>query len=103
MTLTEFMVMAATRALREPVESMSIMSELNRDLAWYERHRQQLSRRYPPGTHLAVVGEEVVDSDTNPDDLVSRVHERFGRKSFAMPLVGARERTIHLRSPRLVR
>lgn len=100
-TLTEFMVMAATRALREPTESVSAVYQLDRDLAWYERHHQQLSRRYAAGTYLAVVGQEVVDEDRDPRALATRIRETFGRKSFVMPLVGASQRTMHLRSPRL--
>lgn len=77
-TLTEFMVTAATRALRSQ-EGSPNYSELERDIAWYERNRQRLAVRYGSGTNLAIVDEEVVAHDDDSTRLARRMRERYGR------------------------
>ncbi len=102
-TLTEFMVEAASSQLRQPHDS-SIRAELKRDLEWYERRRPALERKYPPGTNLAIVGEKVVDSDEDVWKLSARLRNRYGHRSIFMPRIAERlPADVRVRSPRLAR
>jgi hypothetical protein len=102
MTLAQFVALAVTQALT-PSKNSSLNADLERDFAWYERHRADLAKRYPKGTSLAIVGEQVVDNDADSTKLAARLRERFGRRSIFMPRLGQAAPLRHVRSPRLVR
>jgi hypothetical protein len=98
------MVFAVTNTLRAPADALPLTLELERDVAWYERHREELAAKYGPGTSLAVVGEEVVDRDADASKLAIRLRKRYGRRSIFMPRVGSGTAPVkHLRSPRKLR
>lgn len=99
MTLTEFMVMAASRVLSDSPAS-SPAAGLDQDLAWYEHEHATLGERFPTGTYLAIVDQHVIDNDTDPAALAERVRERFSRRSIFMPRIDQRFSKMHLRSPR---
>lgn len=99
MTLTEFMVIAASRVLGDSLAS-SLVAGLDQDLAWYEHARSALGGRFPTETYLAIVDQNVIDDDTDPGALAVRVRERFGRRSIFMPRVDQRFPKMHFRSPR---
>ncbi len=102
-TLTEFMVEAASNQLRQPRHS-SVSAELKRDFAWFQRRRHALEKKYPAGTTLAIVGEKVVDSDADVWKLSARLRGRYGHRSIFMPRIGERlPSVIHVRSPHIVR
>lgn len=104
MTLSDFVALVVRQALKGSRQSLgSVGLELERDLAWYERHRSALTGRYPKGTNIAIVGEQVVDRDADATKLVVRLRERYGRRPIVMPRLGPSEPTRHIRSPRRVR
>ncbi len=104
MTLTEFMVLAATNAVRGEAALPSVDARLEQDVAWYERNRQRLIARYVVGTSLAIIDEEVVDHDADPLQLAIRVRKKLGRRAFFMPQLGGNATPVrHIRSPRRVR
>jgi hypothetical protein len=102
MTLAEFVALAVAQAL-DSAKGSSLDLSLERDLAWYERHRVDLLKRYPKGTSLAIVGERVVDSDVDSMKLAARIRKAFGRRSIVMPRVGQAIPLTHVRSPHRVR
>jgi hypothetical protein len=100
-TLTALVERTLERETRTPRPAARRLSEIARDIAWYERERTNLLERYE-GRHLAVVDQEVVDDDADLEALASRVAERYGMRSVFMPLCGSEERVIDVRSPRRV-
>ncbi|MEX2395226.1 MAG: hypothetical protein WD826_12190 [Actinomycetota bacterium] len=75
------------------------LSEIARDMAWYERELERLLERHA-GRHLAIVDEEVVDEDTDLEALAARVSDRYGARSVFMPFCSSEPRVIDVRSPR---
>jgi hypothetical protein len=104
MTLTQFIAFAVTETVKNSGAASHYGVELARDLEWYERHRAELVKVYPPGEHLAIVAEQVVDHDADASKLAVRLREKYGRRSILMPRADAATRpVVHLRSPRRVR
>ncbi len=102
MTLTDFVALAVRQTLHDPRGASSVDLELERDLCWYERHRAKLAARYPEGESLAIVGETVIDHDSDPGKLAYRLREKYGRRSIVMPRLGEPQRVRHIRSPRRI-
>jgi hypothetical protein len=100
MTLTDFVALAVTQVLSDPHGSSSVDLKLERDLAWYESHRNDLATRYPEGENLAIVDQRVVDHDPNAETLASRLREKYGRRSIVMPQLGERRPLRRILSPR---
>ncbi|MHB8434110.1 MAG: hypothetical protein ACYC8W_08735 [Candidatus Tyrphobacter sp.] len=102
-TLTQFMVAAATNQLRGR-RSPSVNAELERDVAWYDRHRKAFEKKYPFGMNLAIVGQKVVDCDPDVWDLSERLSKEYGRRPIFMPRIGeVLPKLMTVRTPRFMR
>ena len=99
LTLTALAIYALTRAVgADPTDDLK---PLEADMAWYDAHKSQLLRRYPD-EYLAVLDRRVLDHDLDFSALAARVFAKVGVRPVFMPQCVASERTVHLRSPRVV-
>lgn len=98
-TLTTLVADAIARSLSVDGESQGGADDLDRDIAWYQKNRSTLLRRYP-GEYIAIVDTNVVDHGRDFDALATRVFARFGTRNVYMPRVQERERVVRIRSPR---
>jgi hypothetical protein len=98
MTLAAFVTEAMTRSIAQP-GSATPSDLLEADFAWYEAHREALSRKYE-GRYVAIVDRAVVDHDRDFAALAQRVFLKFGMRSVLMPKVTRTEKTLRVRSPR---
>jgi plasmid stability protein len=99
-TLTAFVCEALTRSLRVEDAPSNEPDVLVDDIAWYQRNRSKLLRRYR-GEYVAIVDAAVVDHDRDFSALAARVFDRFGNRSIYMPRVQRDETVVRIRSPRL--
>lgn len=78
------------------------IEQLRADRRWFADHRAELTRQLP-NRFLAIVGQQVVDSDSNRETLARRVYERSEAAIF-MPYTGeaADTGTAQHVSPRVV-
>jgi hypothetical protein len=83
-------------------ESPGYNKYLDVEASWFLRNRERLERQYA-GEFIAIVNQRVVDHDVRFDALADRVFRLRGSRDTFMPEVKARAKTLHLRSPRLVR
>jgi hypothetical protein len=104
-TLAGFVADTLARAVREPeVEAArpATSEDLDDEMRWYERNRDKLVREHD-GEYIAILGNRVVDHDEDFEELAQRVFKREGVRNIFMPRVGAGERTLRVRSPRVAR
>jgi plasmid stability protein len=99
-SLTAFVSEALTRSLRVEDTPSDEPDVLAADIAWYQRNRSKLLRRYR-GEYVAIVDGAVVDHDRDFSTLAARVFGRFGNRSIYMPRVQRDEAVVRIRSPRL--
>ena len=71
-------------------------------MAFFEKHKDELLRNYE-GTYIAIIDNEVVDSDEDGVALALRVYEKYGYKAIYMPKVEREPRKFRIVSPRLLR
>lgn len=71
------------------------------EMAWYDRNKSKLERRYND-EYVAIVGGAVVDHDPDFSSLAERVFRKHGERSVFMPRIGQDTR-LHIRSPRIRR
>lgn len=78
------------------------IEQLRADRRWFSDHRAELAQQLP-NRFLAIVGQRVVDSDSNREALARRVYERSESAIF-MPFTGegADTGTAEQTSPRVV-
>lgn len=77
-------------------------SALDREMAAYVAMHPQLKHTMR-GKHVAVFGEELVDSDDDFDRLVERVRRVYPQQTVWLTTVGSEPiDTIYMRSPRLL-
>ena len=98
-TLTTLVADALARSLSMEDESQDGADDLDRDIAWYQKNRSTLLRRYP-GEYVAIVDANVVDHGRDFDALATRVFARFGNRDVYMPRVQDHRRWLRVRSPR---
>lgn len=101
-TLTALVERALERETRRAGPAPSRLSEIARDVEWYEAHKSSLLERYD-GEYLAIVAEQVVDHDVDMEALAARVTERYGRQSVYMPRCQRSPHVVEVRSPRMAR
>lgn len=100
-TLTQFVIDALSTALeREAIGSLTnkVADPLERDISWYKEHRAELSRPFGD-KYVAIIDQQVVDSDAEFGPLAERVFARFGVRPIFMPKCVSGERVIQVRSP----
>lgn len=98
-TLGRLVLDSLERELGSPSSEPSSPSEqLSSEIQWFEEHKEKLLKKYP-GEYLAVVGEKVIDHDTDFSTLAERVFERLGPQPVFMPRCTP-QRTVRLRTPR---
>jgi len=97
--LTTIVAEALARSLDAGGEPPQRAGDLQRDIAWFHKHRPKLLRRYR-GEYVAIVEAAVVDHDRDFGALASRVFARFGNRNVYMPRIQAGEATARIRSPR---
>jgi plasmid stability protein len=98
-TLTTIITEALTRSLAVEGPPRDQTDDLDRDIAWYRKHRPQLLRRYR-GEYVAIADGSVVDHGRDFNALAARVFTRFGNRNIYMPRVQSNEPTARIRSPR---
>lgn len=76
--------------------------EFHRDLAWFEKNRAKLLKRYE-GEYIAIIKRKVVDHDREFSALARRVYDRYGVRSICMPQVVPGDRVVNIPSPRVLR
>ena len=74
--------------------------DLGASMAWYQRHRARLLRRYR-GQYVAIVSDKLVDHDRDFSELAGRVFDRIGLRPVYMPKVGEEPTGVRVRSPRV--
>jgi hypothetical protein len=94
--LVERLLKRATRTAAPP----SRLSEIARDIDWYEANKPALVDRYE-NEYLAIVDEQVVDHDADLEALAARVTDRYGPRSVFMPRCQSSPRVADVRSPRI--
>lgn len=99
-TLTALAAEILSRAAGE--DDREGLKPLAADMAWYKAHKRQLLPRYR-GQHLAILNRRVIDHDRDFNTLAQRVFAKVGVRPIFMPLCIEGERTVHLRSPHLVK
>lgn len=99
-SLTAFVSEALTRSLRVEDPPSDESDALVDDIAWYQRNRSKLVRRFR-GKYVAIIDAAVVDHDRDFSALAARVFRRFGNRSIYMPHVQAEDHVMQIRSPRL--
>ncbi len=65
---------------------------------YYRDHFEELLSQYS-GKYIAVLDDQVVDSDSSFHDLATRVYAKYGYRDMFMPKV-VRDRVVYIRSPR---
>lgn len=98
-TLTAVITEALARSLVVEGETRDRADDLDRDSAWYRKHRPQLLRRYL-GEYVAIVEGAVVDHGRDFGALAARVFARFGNRNVYMPRIQNQEPTARIRSPK---
>jgi hypothetical protein len=103
-TLAGFVAETLTRALEqlEALPGGDRGNDMKRDQRWFERNRERLLRKYV-GEYVAIVGEAVIDHDTDFEPLAERVFASQGVRDIFMPLVSAGQPAARVRSPRVLR
>ena len=71
-----------------------------RSIAFFEKHRHELLRDYE-GKFIAIIRDQVVDSDADWEVLARRVYQRLGYGDIFMPKVERQPRRTHIPSPQL--
>lgn len=97
-TLAALVERALERETRRHTPGTGRLSEIAREMDWYEANEDELLERYR-GRVLAIVGGEVVDHDQDAQALAARVAERYGARSVYMPRCERIPRTADVRSP----
>lgn len=103
-TLAGFVAETLARAL-EQIDALphgESRSDLRREQRWFERQRERLLRKYQ-GQYVAIVGEAVLDHDSDFEALAERVFASQGVRDVFMPLVSASQPAMRVRSPRVMR
>jgi hypothetical protein len=78
----------------------SSADDVERELSWYESHREQLARQYGD-EFVAIIDNQVVDHDAVFEALAERMFAAHGERSIFMPKVRTVGHTMRLRSPRI--
>jgi hypothetical protein len=99
-TLAAFVERALARETRASRPASARLSEIVRDIQWYEANRASLLERHED-EYLAIVERQVVDHDADLDALASRVTARYGARSVFMPRCERSPRVVAVRSPRI--
>ncbi len=99
MTLTALVTETLSRMAGE--DHLEVLKPLEPDMSWYEAHKRELLQQYR-GEHLAIVNRRVLDHDPDFSALATRVFGKIGVRDVFMPLCVEHERTVRLRSPRIV-
>lgn len=100
-TLTALVKEALASTLERSLSlAEDLPEDFRRDWAWYERNKSKLLKRYR-NQYVAIINRKVVDHDTESHTLAQRVFDRYGVRSIPMPKVIAKERVVHIYSPRL--
>lgn len=101
-TLTALVQRAIERDLERVEVRNSRLSEIAREIEWYEANRGALVERFD-GEHLAILDGEVIDHDARFESLAARVAERYGSRSVFMPRCTRVDPLARVRSPRIAR
>lgn len=101
-TLAALVERALAREIRSARPAPSRVSEIARDVTWYEDNVASLLERFD-GEYLAIVGQEVVDHDVDVEALASRIEAKYGSRSVYMPECRQTRRIVDVRSPRVAR
>lgn len=98
-TLTKVVSEALARTLSVEGDVQDQPGDLEREMAWFRKHRSSLLRRYA-GEYVAIIDASIVDHARDFDALAARVFARYGNRNIYMPRVEATERIARIRSPR---
>lgn len=99
-TLRAVVERALEREIHQVRGRSARLSEIGRDMEWYEANREALLERYE-GRFIAIVDGDVVDDDADAEALAARISERYGTTSVFMPLCQREPRVVGVRSPRI--
>ncbi len=67
---------------------------------YYEEHKESLLKKYG-GKYIAIINNEVIDSDSDFSQLANRVYKKYGYQTIYMPFVGTKERVVKIPSPKI--
>lgn len=101
-TVARFVADALQNALSTTGEAAAAdggADELAESMAWYERNRARLVRKYA-GAYIAVWNGAVIDHDTDFEALAGRVFDRVGVRPVFLPRVEPEDRVVRVRWPR---
>jgi hypothetical protein len=101
-TLAGFVAGTLSRAMREADDAGQEVDDLDREMRWYERNRERVTRAHG-GEYVAIVGAKVIDHDRDFERLAKRVFARTGVRNVFMPHVSIAEPIVPVRSPRVRR
>jgi hypothetical protein len=67
---------------------------------YYEKNLENLVERYS-GKYIAILNNEVVDSDKDFSNLAKKVYEKYGYQTIYMPFVDVKKKVFKIPSPRI--
>lgn len=79
-------------------ETPATLASFERSWRFYYENFEALYQTYA-GKYIALIDEQVVDSDTSFHELATRVYTKYGVRDMFMPKV-ERERTVRVSGPR---
>jgi len=67
---------------------------------FFQNNKSDIISKYN-NRYIAIIGNEIIDSDETFSNLAERVYDKFGYRPIYMPKATAESRVIHLPSPRI--
>lgn len=68
---------------------------------YYLRNKKEIEEKYI-GKFIAIVNEEIVDTDQDFSELSKRIYKKYGYKTIFMTFVSKKDQFIKAPSPRVV-
>ena len=91
----------AKRASQATKRSRDEEIQFERSREYYSKNFRSILTQYE-GYFIAIIDDEIVDSDEEFSELAKKVYAMFGYRDIFMPRVVREPETIKLRSPRIM-
>lgn len=73
-----------------------------KEKSFYNQNKEELLKQYE-GKYVAIIGEEVIDSDSDFSSLAGRVLPKSNYSPVFMPLVEKEERQFKIATPKFIK
>jgi len=85
--------------MNKSLENISDETKFEEAKQYYKTHKKEILEKYN-GKYIAMIGQEIVDYDTDFSSLVPRLDSKYGFRKIFIPFVSEHERIVLL-SPHL--